>query len=72
MRQKNKHLDQNEVAAMPVQTDGRIAAGYTDDKVNAVMNEFMSIFLHFYLFIFFLILLHFQRFGSGLDLFKQV
>ncbi len=53
MRQNNKHLDQNEVAAMPVQTDGWTAAGCTDDKANAVMNELMSIFLHFYLFIFF-------------------
>lgn len=74
MRQNNKHLDQNEVAAMPVQTDGQTAAGCTDDKANAVMNEFMSIFLHLYLFIFFpqIYLLYFQRFGSGLDLFKRV
>lgn len=44
MRQNNKHLDQKKVAAMPVQTDGGTAAGCTDGKANAVMNEFMSIF----------------------------
>ncbi len=50
MRQNNKHLDQNEVAAVPVQTDGQTAAGCTDDKANAVMNEFMSIFLYSFIF----------------------
>lgn len=49
MRQNNKHLDQNEVAAMPVQTDGLNAACCTGDKANAVINEVMSIFLHLYL-----------------------
>lgn len=65
MRQNSKHLDQNEVAAMPVQTDGQTGAGCTDDKAKVVMNKFMSIFLHLYLLkknsLFYL--LHFQRPG---------
>lgn len=47
MRQNSKHLDEIEVAAIPEQTDGQIAAGCADDKCNAVMNECMSVFLHF-------------------------
>lgn len=47
MRQNSKHLDEIEVAAISEQTDGQTAAGCPDDKRNAVMNECMSVFLHF-------------------------
>lgn len=37
---------------MTEQTDGQTAAGCTDDKANAVMNEFIYLSLHLYLFIY--------------------
>lgn len=48
MRQNSKHLDQKNK-----ETDGQIAAGCTDDKVNAVMNKIhVLIFTFIFIYIF--------------------
>lgn len=64
MRQNSKHLDQNEITTLPMQTD-KIQQDRLIFKANSEYMYFFKMFI--FMTIFPYLLLHFQKFGSDLD-----